>query len=223
MVDESILDEMVEHAIIFPGDVVLEIGAGYGNLTEKIAEKGKLSAIEKEPDLVSVLRRKFANDGGVDIISGDALIVEYPIYNKVISNMPYSISRKLTERIITEGFVLAVLVVQDEFAKKLDATPGAMDYRMISVLVQSTCDIELLRNIPPQAFRPQPRVESHMIRLRQTWKPGRDYIEFLNRLFSQKNKKLSNIIEVDDDMADERPGSMPAEAFRSLYLKSSGQ
>ena len=200
------------------GNSVLEVGAGSGNLTEKLARKVRVAAIEKDRDLYETLKRRIPPSGKVTLIQGDALRVDYPPYNKIVSNIPYSISRELLQRFIVEGFELAVLVVQKEFAHKLIAKPGQDQYRMLSVLAQSTCDIEYLRDIPPQSFNPKPTVSSAAIRLKQTWKPPKEYITFLNRLFSRKNKKIRNILEdFPKEYTDLIPCDMNPTEFRNLY------
>lgn len=220
MVDDDILEEIVDYAQLTEGDSVLEVGAGSGNLTEKIAQQASVTAIEKDHELYPALKKRFAGTDRVEAVLGDALKVEYPLYNKIVSNLPYSISRKITERFIIEGFELAVLVVQAEFAQKLTAEPGREDYRMISVLVQSTCELEAVGEIAPQAFRPQPKVESAIIRLRQHFKPPKDYLSFLNRLFSRKNKKLRNIFEEPPEGTHHlRPGEMSPSQIRDLYSR----
>jgi 16S rRNA (adenine1518-N6/adenine1519-N6)-dimethyltransferase len=217
MVDDGLLDDIVGYAQLTEGDVVLEVGAGSGNLTGKLADVVKLSAVEKDADLYRMLARRFGGDDRVELIRGDALKVEYPMYNKIVSNIPYSITRKLTERFILEGFELAVLLVQKEFAQKLTAQPTADNYRMITVLVQSTCGVEVIQEIPPRAFRPQPKVASAVVRLRQRWRPPLDYPVFLKKLFSCKSKKIRNILEAPGEYGQLRPKEMTPEQILGLY------
>jgi 16S rRNA (adenine1518-N6/adenine1519-N6)-dimethyltransferase len=220
MVDESLLDEIVCLACLSESDVVLEVGAGHGSLTERIAVKNKVSAIEKESDLFRILSRKFEGNQNVDLIFGDALKIEYPLYDKIVSNIPYSISRNLIERFSVEGFKEAYIVVQREFAQKLMASPGCDEYRMVSVLAQTTCDIESLLELPAKAFRPQPKVQSALIKLTQKIKPRKDYISFLNALFSGKNRKLRNTYEgVPSEYGDLIPKNMNPSDFLDLYSK----
>ncbi|CAG0974065.1 partial cobalt-precorrin-6B (C15)-methyltransferase, partial [Methanosarcinales archaeon] len=88
LIDEQVLGRIIEYGHINSLDTVLEIGAGFGNLTEKIALKaGKVIAIEVDPELASSLNR-FDN---VEVIIGDAMKQDFPHFNKVISNLPYSI------------------------------------------------------------------------------------------------------------------------------------
>jgi 16S rRNA (adenine1518-N6/adenine1519-N6)-dimethyltransferase len=217
MVDEDVLEDIVCFAELKAGDSVLEVGAGSGNLTEKIAQHAKVAAIEKDALLWPALRKRFQGNEKVQLIRGDALKVEYPSYNKIVSNIPYSISRQLMERFIVEGFDLAVLVVQKEFAEKLFARPMHDNYRMLSVLTQSTCELKHQLDIPASAFKPQPRVSSCAVTLEQTWKPTKEYITFLNSLFSRKNKKIRNIIEAPEKYAQMRPVEMRPNEILSLY------
>lgn len=195
MVDEQTLKKVVEAANLMDGDVVLEIGAGTGNLTREISKHAKVNAVEKDVRLYETLKKQLVQNPNVNLILGDALKIEYPIYNKVVSNIPYSISRKLLERLIVEGFGKAVLIVQEEFAQKLCTPPGSEDYTMVSALTQSTCECEICAIIPAKAFRPQPRVDSAILKLTQYWKPPRDYVPFMKKIFSLKNKKLRNVLE----------------------------
>jgi 16S rRNA (adenine1518-N6/adenine1519-N6)-dimethyltransferase len=217
MVDEDILEDLVCFAELQDADRVLEVGAGTGNLTEKIAQHSRVTAIEKDALLWPALSKRFQGNERVQLIKGDALKVEYPGYNKIVSNIPYSISRQLMERFVVEGFELAVLVVQKEFAMKLNAKPMSDNYRMLSVLTQTTCELLHEFEIPPTAFSPQPRVSSTAIVLKQTWKPTGEYITFLNTLFSRKNKKIRNIMDAPERYMQMRPGEMKAKEFLSLY------
>ncbi len=219
MVDDALLDDIVGYAGLKPGDAVLDVGAGSGNLTEKIAAQVKVTAVEKDEALFKTLVKKFSRNPNVELVRGDATRMEYPIYSKIVSNIPYSVSRKLVEKFILEGFELAVLVVQREFAEKLLAAPGGEDYRMISALAQSTCDIEVLRDVPPQAFRPQPKVSSAVIRLTQRWRPPQDYPAYLKKLFSRKNKKVGNILDAPEEYREMRPGGMSPEEILEVYRR----
>jgi 16S rRNA (adenine1518-N6/adenine1519-N6)-dimethyltransferase len=218
MVDEGLLEEIVTYAAVKEGDSILEVGGGTGNLTEKISKKSKVTVMEKDRDLAAGLRRRFKGDPSVTVVEADAVKVAYPPFNKIVSNIPYSISRDLLERFILEGFEVAVLVVQREFAHKLMAKPGHDSYRMVSVLAQTTCQIEYLKDIPPEAFDPIPKVRSAAIMLTQKWKPPKGYIAFLNRLFSQQNKKIRNILDAPERYRQMKPAEMSPEDMRSLYI-----
>ena len=220
MVDEDMLEEIVGYATLNAEDSVLEVGAGSGNLTEKIAAVARVCAIEKERKLFETLKGRVGGSKNATVMHGDALKLAWPPYNKVVSNIPYSISRRLLQRFVLEGFELAVLVVQKEFAKKLCAAPGTDNYRMVSVLARSACDVEFLKDVPPDAFRPRPRVDSAVVRLRQRWKPPADYLRFLNMLFSKRNKMLKNVIEAPGEYGQMKACQLSPDEIKGLFVGS---
>jgi 16S rRNA (adenine1518-N6/adenine1519-N6)-dimethyltransferase len=219
MVDSGLLHRICGYADLCEHDVVLEVGAGTGNLTEVIAGYAcRLIALEKKDDLFVELEKRLKDRGNVSLIHGDVLKVTLPEFNKVVSNIPYSISRRLLKRLLLHGFDTAVLVVQSEFAGKLNAPAGNRKYRMISALTQSSCSIEELEDVPPSAFKPPPNVHSTVVRLKQHSKPTPEYAEFLNNLFNHRNKKLSNIIPgYRGKCADSRPSELKPEEFLTLF------
>ncbi|MFH1403999.1 MAG: 16S rRNA (adenine(1518)-N(6)/adenine(1519)-N(6))-dimethyltransferase RsmA [Candidatus Altiarchaeota archaeon] len=195
MVDEELLERICGYATLTEDDVVLEVGAGTGNLTEHLSRlAGTVFAVEKNTEFYGTLEERFTDSPNVHAIHGDALKTDFPAFNKMVSNIPYSISRRLVKKLILHGFESAVLVVQKEFAEKLAAGAGDGNYRMISALTQSTGEIELLEKIPPESFEPPPKVWSTAVRLLQQHKPTAEYAEFLNNLFNHRNKTIRNII-----------------------------
>src|SRR4030065_2595070 len=93
LVDKRVLDRIIEYGDLNSSDVVPEIGAGYGNLTELLAERaGKVIAVEMDPQLAASINRS----QNLEIVVCDALKMDFPQFNKVISNLPYSISSPVT-------------------------------------------------------------------------------------------------------------------------------
>jgi 16S rRNA (adenine1518-N6/adenine1519-N6)-dimethyltransferase len=199
LVDKGVLSRIADYAELKPSDHVLEIGAGTGNLTEILAKRaGWVYSIEVDGDLVNGLKGRFSN---VDVISGDALKVEIPNYNKVVSNLPYQISSKITYRILSRPFDLAVLMYQKEFAKRLIAPVGSKDYGRLSVVARHYCKPEILEYVSRSAFRPNPRVGSAIVRLRPRHENlDVDYYSFMKLvtgLFNHRRKKLiSSLAEI---------------------------
>ena len=120
LVDAGYLDRIVAAAELNSEDIVLEIGAGVGNLTERLARKAKkVIAIELDPALVNVLHDRFDNVGNIEIIVGDALKIDFPEFDKVVSNLPYSISSEITFKLLRHKFKLGILMYQYEFALRM--------------------------------------------------------------------------------------------------------
>ena len=130
----EILKFECEQAEISKKDVILEIGAGIGNLTREIAKRAKkVYAAEKDRKLISVLKNELKEFDNVEIIKEDILKINLPEFNKCVSNIPYSISSKITE-ILAKKNKFSVICYQKDFAERLVANPGERNYSRITVL-----------------------------------------------------------------------------------------
>jgi len=221
MTDPALIRKICDYASLGGKESVLEIGAGTGNLTAELAGRaGRVYAIEKDPRLFSVLEGRLKGALNVELICGDALRMHLPETDLWVSNMPYSISRKAVERMLSVNYHRGVIVFQREFAEKLVARPGSDSYRFISAYAQSCAEIEVLDTIPPEAFSPRPRVYSSIVRFRQSLLPEKEYVRFLRTLFTQKNKTLGKVLRtsVPSDYAKKRAGRLTPEELRRLYL-----
>lgn len=179
-------------------DTVLEIGAGLGTLTRALAEKAKkVFAIEKDQKLLQALRDNLSSFNNVEIISGDALKLEFPPTQKIVSNIPYSISSPLTFKILSTKYERAVLTYQLEFAERLAAKPGTKNYGRITVGVYYKAEAKLLEKIPRIAFYPPPKVESAIVMLKPKPPPfetlnEKTFFEIVRFLFMHPNKKAKH-------------------------------
>ena len=194
VVDNRLIRRICNYADIDDKDIVLEIGAGTGNLTAELIKRAKfVHAIEKDKKLAETLYDRFRTCRNIEILQDDALKIEFPKFGKIVSNLPYSISRRITVKFIKYEFDRAILLYQKEFVDKLLAKSGTDNYRFISALVQSVADIELLEKVPPTVFQPRPRVWSALIKLVPKKIPDEKYIRFLRTIFNHKNKRISKI------------------------------
>lgn len=196
LVDRDIIERIVGYAELAEGDRVLEIGPGTGNLTEALAASaGHVFAVEIDPGLASDLLGRFRN---VSVIRGDALRVELPDYNKIVSNLPYQISTKITFRLLSRPFQLAVLMYQREFAKRMLARPGTEEYGRLGMVVGYFCEAKILEIVPRSAFRPMPEVASAIVGLHPRRKrPDVDagiFIKFAEGLFNNRRKKIKKAL-----------------------------
>lgn len=175
---------------------VLEIGPGEGSLTRELAEHAnRVIAIEIDRDLIPSLRSSMPSN--VEIIEGDALEVEWPpgVFH-VVGNLPYNVATPLLKRFIENRRNIhdVTIMVQKEVAERLMAQPKSRDYGSLSVFVQYYASVEYGFTVPPGAFKPHPKVDSAVIRLR--WKlevpDSGGFAAFVQHAFSSRRKKLAN-------------------------------
>jgi len=200
LVDEESLRKIVSYARISERDTVLEVGAGLGFLTERLAENAeRVIAVEIDERLVKALKRRLKRFGNVTILHGDILKIIVPHFNKVVSTPPYSISSPLQFWLLNKPFEEAVLSFQEEFAKRLTASVGSKDYGRLTVTTYYRADAEILDIIPKESFWPPPKVDSLIVRLKPRYPPfkveeEKIFLEVVRVIFTQKNKKLRNAI-----------------------------
>jgi 16S rRNA (adenine1518-N6/adenine1519-N6)-dimethyltransferase len=198
VVNSDILQRLVSHASLTEDDVVLEVGAGLGFLTQLLSSKcKKVVAVEVDPKLVSFLRKQLYGLQNVDLIEGDILKVSLPPFNKVVSAPPYSISSPLLFHLLERKFDWAVLILQKEFAERLAASVGSKDYGRLTVTIYYRAEVELLDYVPRTMFYPPPDVDSMMIRLKPRDPPFHVedetmFFELVRTLFTQRNRKVRN-------------------------------
>ncbi|MCD6464377.1 methyltransferase domain-containing protein, partial [Candidatus Woesearchaeota archaeon] len=142
LIDEKAIARILNYAFLNKNDVVLEIGAGTGNLTEKLLQKAKhVLAIEKDENLVKVLKNKFRNKKNVTIIHGDVLKIKLPSFNKCISNIPYNICEPLIWKLVRTNFEMCLFTISKKFYEKLTAKPNTKNYCLISMIAQHFYEI----------------------------------------------------------------------------------
>jgi 16S rRNA (adenine1518-N6/adenine1519-N6)-dimethyltransferase len=189
---------MVNHAEIFQEDVVLEIGTGAGDLTALLADRAReVISIESDERLLRLARERLGDRENVRLIHGDATRVKLPSFDKVVANLPYGISSTITFRLLEHAFKLAVLMYQREFAERLVAKPGSDDYGRLTVNVYYRAKAEILEEVPPEAFFPQPKVTSAVVRLRPRAPPfkvadERRFFAVVRALFQHRRQRVRN-------------------------------
>ena len=161
--DPNIARKIVEYAGVTKKDTVLEIGPGKGMLTEQLVKKAKkVVAIEKDNVLAHTISENFPE---IELIKGDALKVEWPRFDKIVSNLPYQISSPVTFKLFQHKWKKAVLMYQKEFAERFVAEPGERQYSRLTVAAGYYCRPELVQFVSKNKFRPRPRVDSMVVRL----------------------------------------------------------
>jgi len=200
VVNTDLLRRMISYASITKDDVVLEVGAGLGFLTQLLSRECKrVIAVEVDPKLTRILREQLQSLQNVDLIEGDILTLSVSSFNKVVSTPPYSISSPLLFWLLEKKFDCAVLTFQKEFAERLAASVGSKEYGRLTVTTYYRGEVELLDHVPRNMFYPPPDVDSIVVRLRPREPPFQvedeeTFLELVQTLFTQRNKKVRNAI-----------------------------
>jgi 16S rRNA (adenine1518-N6/adenine1519-N6)-dimethyltransferase len=207
--DPNLLDAIVRDAELRGDDVVLEVGAGEGVLSERLAEVvAHLHSVELDRRLEAALAPLAARPN-VSLHWGDAMQIDFatlrPEPTAVVSNLPYSVATPVILRTVEQLPSLRAwtVMVQREIADRLRAAPGSRTYGAPSVLAQLACEVRLLRTVDPAVFRPRPRVDSAILALRRTG-PAADPAtrELVRGAFAHRRKSLARSLE------HRRPGSL---------------
>ncbi len=209
LVDRSVLASIIAAAELGPEDDVLEVGPGTGVLTAALAARaGSVTAVEIDERLLAVLHDSLAALRNVRIVRADALAVDLwglgdrrP--TRVVANLPYQITTPLLERFLGDArrAALTVVLVQEEVARRMVATPGAARERgYLSVFVQSYAEPRIVCRVPPRSFRPAPKVASAVVALRALARPAfsplasRPFLRFVSDVFRHRRKQLRSAL-----------------------------
>lgn len=205
LVDRLVLQAILEAAELSEADDVLEVGPGPGVLTAKLAERARsVTAVEIDERMVAVLRDTLAGHDNVRIVRADALTVDLFAAGerrptRIVANVPYQITTPLLERFIGDERrpPLVVVLVQEEVARRMVATASSGKERgFLSVFVQSFADVTIVRQVPPSAFRPAPKVSSAVVALRTHSRPAfgpldrTAFLRFVSDVFRHRRKQL---------------------------------
>ena len=209
----GVLDRIVAAADVKPTDTVVEIGPGRGALTERLVATGaKVIAIEKDHRLLKPLREQFPT---VEFIEGDILEITPPA-GKIVANIPYYLTSHLIRKITEEWRPeIAVLMVQEEVARRMMATAPDMNLLALSVQLYTTPSIVM--RVSRGSFRPIPTVDSAVIALVPKDVKGDPLhlLEIAKKAFGQKRKQLKATVSIE---ALERAGIPPAARPQELSV-----
>ncbi|CAN6205494.1 unnamed protein product [Urochloa humidicola] len=206
LTNPRVLDAIARRAAIRPGDAVLEVGPGTGNLTARLlaSPASHVAAVEIDPRMVEAVTARAAALGLADkltVIAGDAVEVEFPEFDVCVANIPYGISSPLIAKLLFGAyrFRTATLLLQKEFARRLVAAPGDGEYNRLAANVRLVADVKLLMDVSKRDFVPMPRVDSSLVEIRpRAEEPGVDlgeWLAFTRACFGQKNKTLGAIFK----------------------------
>ena len=206
LVDQHIIGQII--AAIGPSaeDNLIEIGPGTAAITEHLIKRcPSMKVVELDRDLVSFLTEKFADYPDFSIFSGDALKTDFAQFHdgrqmRLVGNLPYNISTPILFHLLKNRTLIKDMhfMLQREVVDRLSAAPGNKTYGRLSIMVQYHCRVMPLIPVPPSAFRPAPKVQSAIVRLKpHATKPCvAENEELLSQIvslgFQQRRKTLRN-------------------------------
>ncbi len=203
LIDNEILNLITNSGSINSNDIVLEVGPGTGNLTEKILKKKpkKLIVVEKDKNLSVILKNKFDKD--IEIINDNILNYNQDIYHNkkiiIFGNLPYNISTQILTSWIKinnlNNFCKRfVLMFQKEVADRILAEHNSKNYGRLSIISSWKMDIEKIIDINPSSFFPPPKIKSTLL----IFKPKNNYyklsnpknLEHVTNIFFNQRRKM---------------------------------
>lgn len=210
LIDTGILEEIIEAAQITKDDFVLEIGPGIGTMTQYLCEAARaVVAVEIDTNLIPILKDTLAEYNNVDVLNEDILKVNIsklaeeknngkPI--KVVANLPYYITTPIIMGLFESHVPIdsITIMVQKEVADRMQEGPGSKEYGALSLAVQYYAKPEIVVNVPPSCFMPQPKVGSAVISLTRhseppvTVKSEKLLFQVIRASFNQRRKTLAN-------------------------------
>jgi 16S rRNA (adenine1518-N6/adenine1519-N6)-dimethyltransferase len=231
---------MVSALDLKKNDILVEVGAGTGAVTEEIVSevmrrKIKVKVLEIDPRFVEELEKKYSHYKYVEIICGDVL-QWLPAFKsrrpfKLIGSLPYYITSPILHAIArhTTKVSLAVLLIQKEVAQKISQKVPKASY--LSTYLQTFYQVDLLETVPKNLFNPQPKVDGAVVKMKRRAKVAirkkeiLEYEEFLHKGFSKPRKMLNKVFEkefLNSLKTDEklRPQHIGVEKWQELYLRA---
>ncbi|MDB5169737.1 MAG: putative Ribosomal small subunit methyltransferase [Candidatus Saccharibacteria bacterium] len=200
--DHDSLQAMVTAGEVQTGDEVLEIGPGYGTLTEYLLAAGaQVRALEFDDSLVPGLLAQFAHVPELKVEQGDIRTFDFtsmPPDYKIVANIPYYLTSNLIQLIseTPNQPAVAVLLMQKEVAERVVAQPGSMS--ILSITAQFYWEVSLDRMVGAELFSPPPKVDSQILVLKRRVQPlfadtdSKQFFRLVKAGFSQKRKTLLN-------------------------------
>lgn len=177
LIDGNIVRKIVEKADISKDDCVLEIGPGFGTLTEELSLRAKkVVSVEIDRKLIPILEHTLERYENIEIIHNDILKIDIkklinekldggPV--KVVANLPYYVTTPIIGKLIEEDLNIesVVVMVQKEVASRMVATPGSKAYGSLSVFIDFYTNPKIVVNVPNTVFMPKPKIDSSVIKL----------------------------------------------------------
>jgi len=206
LTDKNLAYRLVSEANLSKNrDIVLEIGPGVGALTFLLAENAKLVyAVEYDIKLFNFLKEYTSKIENLKLTQGDFLKTEVPFYNKVISNIPYTMTGPIISKILlVEKIPELYLIIERTLAYRIIAKPNDKNYSRLSVSVNTFVKPTIIKEVKAHCFYPIPKIKLSMIKLIPHLKVDKFlkneqnrklYLDLLRGIFPYKNKNISKAL-----------------------------
>ncbi|TFG16757.1 MAG: ribosomal RNA small subunit methyltransferase A [Promethearchaeota archaeon] len=205
LIDENILKKIISISELTSDDIVLEIGAGLGALTFQLSTLvDKVYAYEIDKTLYQYLKTKFSSSPNIQLINEDILNANIPPHNKVVSNIPYSITGPILEKIFYKvSPPVGTLIIEKSLANRIFLKNSYKNFSRISINFNAFMIPMQKVSISPNAFYPSPKIELSMIKVLpradihpflKSKETRAFFLEFISGIMPYKNKNLSNAI-----------------------------
>jgi 16S rRNA (adenine1518-N6/adenine1519-N6)-dimethyltransferase len=196
--NESLAEKIVSYLNIEKKDSILEIGPGKGILTKHLPEHSTI--VELDNSLYKDLKEKFPN---LKVINKNILKIRLD-YDKIIGNIPYSISERLINKLIKVNFKLCILTVSENFLNK----------GLLSLITPYFFEIKTLETIKKENFEPVPKVNSKVISIKKIKLDVKSRL--IKKVYLQSDKKLKNVINTDLEFKEKRIRELSFEEWKIL-------
>ena len=171
--EQSIIDKIVQAVNPKPGDRLVEIGPGQGAITFPLLDgHGELTVIEFDRDLIAPLTEAARSHGDLTVVHRDVLKVDFGALAdggriRLVGNLPYNLSSPILFHALDHAAAISdmTFMLQKEVVERMASGPGSKVYGRLSVMLQAYCTVTPLFTVPPEAFRPAPKVDSAVVRL----------------------------------------------------------
>ena len=204
--DPWLLGELAAASGAGTGDVVIELGAGLGHLTEALLQTGaKVIAVERDRDLAASLRANLGHEPRLTILEANAATLSIAelhlaVVPIVVGNLPYHLSSAILFHFLEQRRQLTrmLFTLQKEFADRLEAGPGSRTYGVLSVLAQAVASVQLCLTLPSKAFHPPPKVSSAAVLVTPMAVPRAHladdprFAQAVRGAFAQRRKTIAN-------------------------------
>ncbi len=216
MIDRHGVDKIIKAADISSDDIVLEVGAGIGNLTYQLLQKAKhVVSVEIDDRFMPILKGLFGKFDNFTLVHADILKVDlkkrfdelgfYP--NIIVANVPYYITTPILTTLVQSAipFESATFTMQKEVAERYVAKPGTKAYGSISVVINYWGIPKLCSTLPARCFFPQPKIESSIMTIKMHKTPPvgvaneKLFYRIVRTAFGKRRKMLRNSLSLIED------------------------